>query len=55
MGGSQVPPPINSSPFYVTAQPQVLVAVNPFFDSNRQWSTGLCDCCNSSSECKLQY
>lgn len=55
MGESQVPPAINPSPFYVTAQPQVLVAVNPFFDSNQQWSVGLCDCCQNTSECKLQY
>lgn len=40
---------------YMTTQPQppnTLVIVDPFRQMHRQWSTGLCNCCDDMGQCK---
>ena len=36
---------------FITTQP--MAAGNPFKQMNGDWSVGLCDCCNDTSQCKI--
>jgi hypothetical protein len=47
----------NGQPQYVITQPQpqaqVIVQVDPFKQFHNEWSVGLCDCCEDTSQCEL--
>jgi hypothetical protein len=42
---------VSDQPVYITHQPVVLAA-NPFYELNGEWSTGLFDCFDDIGECK---
>jgi hypothetical protein len=52
---AQVPMHTNQ-PVYITAQPQsnAPLAANPFLQYCNEWSTGLFNCCDDTSQCKYQ-
>jgi hypothetical protein len=47
----------NGQPQYVITQPQpqaqIVVQVDPFKQFHNEWSVGLCDCCEDTSQCEL--